>query len=159
MGDQAGPVTTSEQQAVPVAQEKLLELCTRVERFAWLRDGTGDMDSTPHLLAHAVRALLAVSPALPCKSGEGAGLNTVSADMQSLIAAAKGRPGLTISEWVAKRMSDAADAALTPDATQTREAELVAALNKIADLGSCANGKTPAYKLFQQAIDIATGAL
>jgi hypothetical protein len=33
------------------------------------------------------------------------------------------------------------------------------ALNRIADLGSCSNGKTPAYKLFQQAIDIATGAL
>ncbi len=40
------------------------------------------------------------------------------------------------------------------DASRLREA-----LNKIADLGSCGHGKTPAHKLFQQAIDIATGAL
>lgn len=31
-------------------------------------------------------------------------------------------------------------------------------LNQIANLGSCAHGKTPAYKLFQQAIDLAMKA-
>ncbi|MEQ6332967.1 NUDIX domain-containing protein [Sphingobium sp. MK2] len=33
------------------------------------------------------------------------------------------------------------------------------ALIQIANLGTCANGKTPAYKLFQQALDIAVAAL
>lgn len=35
----------------------------------------------------------------------------------------------------------------------------VEALNRIADLGTCGNGKTPQHKLFQQALDISTGAL
>lgn len=33
------------------------------------------------------------------------------------------------------------------------------ALSQIANLGTCANGKTPAYKLFQQALDISVAAL
>lgn len=36
---------------------------------------------------------------------------------------------------------------------------LGAALNKIADLGCCAGGKVPAYKLLQDAIHIAVGAV
>lgn len=34
----------------------------------------------------------------------------------------------------------------------------LALLNQIADLGTCAHGKTPAYKLFQQALDLAVKA-
>jgi hypothetical protein len=37
--------------------------------------------------------------------------------------------------------------------------KLRAALNAIADLGSCASGKEPSHKLLQKAIDLATGAL
>lgn len=40
-----------------------------------------------------------------------------------------------------------------------QDAKLRDALNRIADLGCCANGGRPAHKLFQEAIDIATGAL
>lgn len=38
-------------------------------------------------------------------------------------------------------------------------AKLRNAHNRIADLGTCANGKTPAHKLFQQALDISVAAL
>lgn len=105
-------VTTSEQQAVPVAQEDR-EAANKAFDLAFRGDTDGIDDAMARLFAdHRVL--------IPCKSGEGAG-ESIYAECPKHGQFARCAP-----------CCDAARSALTRDATQTREAELVAALRKIA---------------------------
>ncbi len=115
--DQPSPVTTSEQQAVPVAQ------VTRDDALAFADEAFRNRDITfSHRDVVDMTGALStfLTRRLPCKSGEGA--EAIEAGQVVL----EGRGDGTYSE--AEQAIRLLIAALTPDATQTREAELVATI-------------------------------
>lgn len=145
--DQSSPVTTSEQQAVPVAQELVgftlgmnVRIRDGVQHFGGL---TGNVEkiheASPRQYPIEVMLTdrkdsrcfrpheLEVIP-LPCKSGEGAGRERIAQIIR----------GHMPSHWCdgdalrAEAFSTALADAIV-DATQTREAEFVAALTTIAE--------------------------
>lgn len=163
-------VTTSEQQAVPVAQLQTIQ--------DWLREpdhaehfGTSQLvEWINRRPTHIVPAVLASLASHPCQSGEGAGevrgLRLASGsptmltdeferfEAEQAATANAQHAAVSFSDWPAKTLADqcrmqareqldpefsnflievAIRLALTPDATQTREAELVAALKGFVD--------------------------
>ncbi len=140
-------VDQSEQQAVPVAQEQESALATAFYLLDALAgeglsqtcdDGrTIEADDTVHALCSAFymepdvgwyRDLAAELAPLPCKSGEGAGEDariTTYEQMGEICRDHLGYPSIL------EALEDLERFKAVPDATQTREAELVAALEDV----------------------------
>ncbi|WP_147420668.1 hypothetical protein [Sphingomonas sp. PP-CC-1A-547] len=167
--DDAGPVTTSEQQAVPVAQECLFDVQPQVSAIdngpePSLRDMVRSFYNRHAIInPDAVTEQYLAALSLPCKSGEGAGeapgmkpwaggdaapvdwdggpviLRNGSTMFPSNMSLAYHANGTNRWDHDRKNRNPAWDiiaysAALTPDATQTREAELQAEIERLRGL-------------------------
>jgi hypothetical protein len=175
--DQFSPVTTSEQQAVPVAQDDRREALLDILRVALSQEKTGSKSRTA-ILVDTVAKILEFDPALPlpCKSGEGAEaiaaaikateykyfgdyemsdgqreavdtladvarnyLRALQPSVWDILQEARDQLEYLNGRWptrktpaIITRINTVPQYSPTlPDATQTREAELVAALDRL----------------------------
>jgi len=122
--DQSSPVTISEQQAVPVAQVDWRLIAKAAgEHGVRYRTNTALLAFLDEI--EPARKADRFDPALPCKSGEGAGEIERLKDRIAVLERENSNYAKTM-DIIGQLPAD-----LRTDATQTREAELVAAVERL----------------------------